>query len=277
MSGALSPAWTRAAKSRGQLFGRGVEGRFAGRIEDGGAKGKGAPIGQSHEVAGGHEPHDGAPRVGHGQVLHARVQHVECGIHRISIRPDGQERAAHDRGDWRFRRDTARHHLLTEVGVGHDAELAGRWDQERRDVVRAHQAGGFSDRSFRRTEHRWPRHQVADADGADLRQAVDGVPGSGEPLAHGPGNENGPGRPAENFQRRLPPDQVAGGVFMRPDGERRRHARQQRWVAKALSGLEDVHHLVLVAQFDRAAPDDEKLRRRGTVLDQNVGARGVRP
>ena len=173
--------------------------------------------------------------------------------------------------------DTACHHLLAEVGVGHDAELAGRGDEERRDVLCAHQTGGFSDRSFRTAEHRRPRYQVADADGADLRQAVDGVPGAGEPLAHGQGNEYGSGGPAENLERQLPPDQVAGGVFMRPDGERRRHARQQRWVAEALSGFEDVHHLILVAQLDRAAADDEKLRRRGAVLDQDVGACGVGP
>jgi hypothetical protein len=64
---------------------------------------------------------------------------------------------------------------------------------------------------------------------------------------------------------------------MRPDGERRRHARQQRWVAKALSRFEEVHHLVLVAQFDRAAPDDEKSRRRRAILDQNVGACRIGP
>ncbi len=275
MSGALSPAWTNVANSPGSSLVAASRAASLGRIEDGGAKGKGAPIGQSHEVAGGHEPHDRAPRIGYGEVLHARVEHVECGIHRISIRPDGQERAAHDRGDRRFGRDPASHHLLTEVGVGHDAELAARRDQQRRDVVRAHQARGFSHRSFRRAEHRWPRHEVADADGADLRQAVDGVSGAGEPLAHGPGNEYGPGGSAKNFQRLLPPDQVAGGVFVRPDGECRRHARQQRRVAEALSGLEDVHHLILVAQLDRAAADDEKLGRRGAVLDQNVGACGV--
>src|SRR4029077_16834473 len=56
-----------------------------------------------------------------------------------------------------------------------------------------------------------------------------------------------------------------------------RQARQQRWVTKALPGLEDIHDLVLMAQLDRATPEDEKLMRRGTVLDQNVGASGVGP
>ena len=150
-------------------------------------------------------------------------------------------------------------------------------DEESRDALRAHQTGGFSDCSFWTAEHRRRCYEVADADRANLRQAVDGVTGAGEPLAHGPGNEYGTGRPAENLQRSLPPDQVAGGVFVRPDGECRRHARQQRWVAEALSGLEDVHHLILVAELDRAAANDEKLLRRGAVLDQNVGARGVGP
>ena len=97
--------------------------------------------------------------------------------------------------------------------------------------------------------------------------------GAGEPLSHGPGNENGTGWAAENLQRSLAADQVAGGVFMRPHGECRRHPGQQRWVAEALSRLEDVHHLILVAELDRAAANDEKLLRRGAVLDQNVGAR----
>ena len=46
---------------------------------------------------------------------------------------------------------------------------------------------------------------------------------------------------------------------------------------EALPGFEDVHYLILVAQLDRAAPDDEKLFRRGAILDQNIGARWVRP
>ena len=172
--------------------------------------------------------------------------------------------------------DTAGHHLLTEVGLGHDAELAAVGNEKRRDVLCAHQTGGFSDRSFRRTEH-WRRcYKIADADGTNLRQAVNGVPSAGEPLAHGPGNEYGPGGPAENVRSPCSrPISVAGSVFMRPDGEGRRHASQQRRVAEALPGLEDVHHLVLVAQLDRAAADDEKLRRRGAVLDQNIGACGV--
>ena len=101
--------------------------------------------------------------------------------------------------------------------------------------------------------------------------------GAGEPLTHGPGNEYGSGGPTENLQRQLPPEQVAGSVFMRPHGECCRHARQQRRVAEALSGFEDVHHLILVAQLDRAAPDDEQLSRWRAVLDQNVGTSGVGP
>src|SRR4029077_19850892 len=100
---------------------------------------------------------------------------------------------------------------------------------------------------------------------------------AGEPLAHRLCHENGTGRPAENLQRRLPPNRVASRIFVRSDGEGCRHAGQQRWVTKALSGFEDVNHLVLVAQFDRTAPDDEKLMRGGTVLDQNVGASGGGP
>ena len=48
-------------------------------------------------------------------------------------------------------------------------------------------------------------------------------------------------------------------------------------MAEALPRFEDVHHLVLVAELDRAAANDEKLLRRGAVLDQNVGARRVGP
>ena len=41
-------------------------------------------------------------------------------------------------------------------------------------------------------------------------------------------------------------------------------------MAEGLSGLEDVHDLVLVAQFNRAFTYDVKLGGRRTVLDQNV-------
>jgi hypothetical protein len=90
-----------------------------------------------------------------------------------------------------------------------------------------HQGGGVSYRSFRRTEHRRTRYEVADADRADLRQAVDSVPGPGEPFAHCAGNEYCPGLSAENVQRCLPPDQVTSGVFVCPDSERRCHTGEQ--------------------------------------------------
>ena len=41
------------------------------------------------------------------------------------------------------------------------------------------------------------------------------------------------------------------------------------------SRLEDVHRLDLVAELERAAANDEKLLRRGAVLEQNVGASRV--
>ena len=41
-------------------------------------------------------------------------------------------------------------------------------------------------------------------------------------------------------------------------------------MAEGLSGLEDVHDLVLVAQFNRARSDDKELRCGRAVLDQNV-------
>ena len=71
-----------------QLFGGGVKSRFAGRVEDGRAKSKAdsnrrAPI----EVACRHNSYDLASRVGNRQVLDACMQHVECGIRRIPIRP----------------------------------------------------------------------------------------------------------------------------------------------------------------------------------------------
>src|SRR6185369_3748439 len=46
-----------------QLFGSGVKGRFGGRVEDGRAKGKRTPIGESHQVARRHDSHDLASRV----------------------------------------------------------------------------------------------------------------------------------------------------------------------------------------------------------------------
>jgi hypothetical protein len=84
----------------------------------------------------------------------------------------------------------------------------------------------------------------------NLRQAVDGIPGADESLAHSARNEYGSGGPAKNFERELSIDCGTSGVFVRPDGEGRRHARQQRRVAKALSGLEDIHNHVLVTELD---------------------------
>src|SRR5215475_12396075 len=55
------------------------------------------------------------------------------------------------------------------------------------------------------------------------------------------------GRPTENVQRRLPFNKVTGGVIVGSNGEGCGHTRQQRWMTKALSGLEDIHHLVLMA------------------------------
>ena len=101
--------------------------------------------------------------------------------------------------------------------------------------------------------------------------------GAGKPLTHGSGDEYGSVRPAKYVQRLLPPDCVAGGVVMCPDSKRRGHPGQQRWMPEAFTRLEDVHHLVLVAELDRAAANDEKLLRRGAVLDKNVGARRVGP
>jgi hypothetical protein len=106
---------------------------------------------------------------------------------------------------------------------------------------------------------------------------VDGIPGADEPFAHSARNEDGSGGPAKNFERNLSIDCVASAVFVRPNGESRRHARQQGRVAKALSRLEDIHHLVLVTQLDRTLANDEKLGRRRAVLDQNVGASRVGP
>src|SRR5262245_9878478 len=111
----------------------------------------------------------------------------------------------------------------------------------------AHQTGGFSDRSFWAAEHRRPRYEIADTDRANLRQAVHGVTGADQPLAHGPSNENGTRWPTENVQRRLPFNKVTGGVIVGSNGEGCGHTRQQRWMTKALSGLEDIHHLVLMA------------------------------
>ena len=143
--------------------------------------------------------------------------------------------------------DTAGHHFLAEVGVGHDAQFAGRGDEERRDVLCAHQIGGFSHRSFWTAEHRRPRYEVADADRANLRQAVDRMAGADEPLAHGPSNEYGTGGLPRTSSAASRPISVTGRILVRSDGEGCRHTSQQRWVTKALSGLEDVHHLVLVA------------------------------
>ena len=64
---------------------------------------------------------------------------------------------------------------------------------------------------------------------------------------------------------------------MRPDGEGRWHARQQRRVADTFSGLEDVYDLVLMTQLDRAAQDDEELICRRAILNQNVGAGRIGP
>ena len=147
-------------------------------------------------------------------------------------------------------RQTACHHLLAEVGIGHNAQPAGLRDEKARDALGAHQTGGFSDCSFWTAEHRRRCYEAVDADGANLWQAVEGVPSAGEPFAHSARNEYGSGGPAKNFERELSIECVASGVFVRPDGEGRRHARQQRRVAKALSGLEDIHNLVLVTELD---------------------------
>ena len=88
--GRFESGLNQSGEHSGEFFGCGIEGRFTGRIEDGGAEGERTPIGKSHEVARGHESHDLASRVGDRQVLNARIEHVECGIHRISIRPSGQ-------------------------------------------------------------------------------------------------------------------------------------------------------------------------------------------
>ena len=89
--------------------------------------------------------------------------------------------------------------------------------QSSRDALCAHQTGGFLDCSFWTAEHRRRCYELADADRANLRQAVDGVTGAGKPLTHGSGDEYGSVRPAKYVQRLPPLDCVAGGVVMRPD------------------------------------------------------------
>ena len=89
MSGALKSGLNQSYEQPRQLFGSGVKSRFAGRVEDGGAKGKRAPIGQSHQVARGHEAHDLASRVRNRQVL-ARP-HKACRVrHPPHSDPRGQ-------------------------------------------------------------------------------------------------------------------------------------------------------------------------------------------
>ena len=72
-------------------------------------------------------------------------------------------------------------------------------------------------------------------------------------------------------------NQVADhGRLVTAHRERRCHPRQQRRMAEALTGLEDLDDLLLVDQLDRALDDDVQVVRRLTVLDEDVVADGER-
>ena len=120
-----------------------------------------------------------------------------------------------------FGRDAARHHFLTKVGVGHDAEFVLQGNKKRGDLLLAHQARRFTHRSVRIAKHGWRGYEVADADGAYLRQPMNSVPSAREPLTHGPGNEDSASGTPENSERRLSSDDVTRRIHMRPDGEGR--------------------------------------------------------
>ena len=88
-------------------------------------------------------------------------------------------------------------------------------------------------------------------------------------------DEAGAGGTAQDGERLLARQQVADRVLVGADGERRREARQQRWVAEALARLEHVDYLIFVYELHRAVADHVEVLRRAAVLDEDGLAGGV--
>ena len=100
-------------------------------------------------------------------------------------------------------------------------------------------------------------------------QAVDGLPGAGQPLAHRRGNKRDPGLGTEQAARRSGLKPHAPRGLVGPDREGRRHAGQQRRVTEALARLEHLDHLALVDQLHRAGEDHPQSGGRLAVLHQH--------
>src|SRR5437764_14008452 len=77
------------------------------------------------------------------------------------------------------------------------------------------------------------------------------------------------GRLGEDGESRVPRDEDADGPRKGTHGERRGEAAEERRVPEALTGPEDVHHLALVDELDRAFADDEQVLGGRPVLQQD--------
>ena len=88
------------------------------------------------------------------------------------------------------------------------------------------------------------------------------------PVPQRRGEEADPGRGGEHGQGRLTGDEDADGPLAGPHRERGGEAAEERGMAEALARAEDVHHLALVDELDRALAHDEQVLGGHPVLEQ---------
>ena len=175
-----------------------------------------------------------------------------------------------------IRRHVAGDDPRTQRPVGDDLELIPPQHEDRRAVIVSHDLRGKANRVVGLAEHGRAVDELLDPDRCHLRERVHHVSGQCQTLPERGRDVAGAGRTAENRERLVAADQVADhGRLVTAHRECRRHACQQRRVAEALTGLQDLDDLLLVDELDRALDDDVQVVRRLAVLDEDVVAEAV--
>jgi hypothetical protein len=223
----------------------------------------------AHQIGvGDHADH--ASVVGHREVVHAGREHLEQGVagQRVAPHRTGGERS--DLGDRPVERATLRDHLRSQISIGHDGPRVAHRDQQARDPLVGHPLGRLRNGGHGLDRDRLATHQIADP-------PERGIPGLGpcvlyrrtDAPAHRREHEREPFRRAQQVRGVLFGDQVAKGVLMGADRERRRLVREQRELPEDLSFAEHVEDVVVRHELDRPLSDHVQRRRRGAATSQD--------
>ncbi len=202
-------------------------------------------------------------------MLGAGGDHLHSRLDRQLARRNARHRAADRRAYRRVEGHPAHRHRGAYGRVGQDPQAPVlEADEQRGHAVPAEPLRRFAQRVLRIAEHRG-LHDRRHGCGPHVEQAVHGVPGVGQALAHRHRDVRGPGLSPKEPASRLDTEQSAGGRLARAHAERGRHAGQHRGMPEAFAGLEHLDRLPLVDEIHRAREDHPHAGCRQSVLDQH--------